>query len=66
MAGCGPCEAKRLADAAKRQAKGKSTGNWSVTLLGSGVQGERYFFDNKLAAMAFLASHDGQGTLRRV
>jgi hypothetical protein len=66
MAGCGPCEAKRRADAERRQAKGKSTGKWSVTLTSSGIQGKRYFFDNKLAAMAFLVENDGEGYIRAV
>ncbi len=68
MAGCKPCAAAAAAKAAAKQAQGKSTGKWSVTRLDAGHQGEIEFFDNKLAAMAFLASIGGQnqGTIRQV
>lgn len=62
MGNCGQCEKARLARAAAKQAQGKSTGNWSVTLL----SGERQFFDNKLAAMAWNAEQGGKGMIRRV
>lgn len=60
--GCSACEKARLARQAEKQAKGKSTGPWSVTLL----SGEREFFDNKLAAMAWNAANGGGGMIRRV
>jgi hypothetical protein len=60
--GCGGCAEKAKARLAAQQAKGKSTGKWSVTLL----SGERQFFDNKLAAMAWNIDNGGDGMIRSV
>lgn len=63
---CGGCAAAKAARAAKRQAAGETTGNWSVTFL----DGKRFFFETKLAAMAydqeFASSHGGRGMIRPV
>ena len=64
--GCASCAQKSAARAAAKQAKGKSTGSWSVTLIEGTRQGERHFFDNKLAAMAFNIDNGGKGMIRQV
>jgi hypothetical protein len=67
MGECGKCAEKARARAAARLAKGGSAdGKWSVTFTDPARQGRRYFFENKLAAMAFNAESGGGGTIREV
>lgn len=59
---CGSCAAARAARAAKSSTNTQESGSWSLTLL----NGERTFYETRLAALAANAKAGGKGLVRRV